>query len=113
LESRLDNLIYRAGIARTRKAARQLVVHGHIEVNGQKVDIPSYLVKPGSHFGVREKSKSLKIITEALAVSSYKCPFLDFNKAKLNGLYVRYPERSELNPDVKESFVIEYYNRII
>ena len=100
LESRLDNLVYRMGFARTRKAARQLVNHGHIEVNGKKVDIPSAQIKPGSVIAVREKSRSMKPIAESLD-SNYTAPaFVNVDKEARKGTFVRLPERSELNQEI-------------
>lgn len=111
LESRLDNLVYRMGFARTRKAARQLVNHGHIEVNGKKVDIPSAQIKPGSVIAVREKSRSMKPIAESLD-SNYTAPaFVNVDKEARKGTFVRLPERSELNQEINESLIVEYYNR--
>lgn len=111
LESRLDNLVYRMGFARTRKAARQLVNHGHIEVNGKKVDIPSAQIKPGSVIAVREKSRSMKPIAESLD-SNYSAPaFVNVDKEARKGTFVRLPERSELNQEINESLIVEYYNR--
>ena len=92
LESRLDNLVYRIGFASTRKAARQLVNHGHITVNGIKVNIPSYRCKPGEAINNRVE-------------------FVTYDEKKLAGTYVRYPERSELNADINESLIVEFYNR--
>jgi len=111
LESRLDNLVYRMGFARTRKAARQLVNHGHIEVNGKKDDIPSAQIKPGSVIAVREKSRSMKPIAESLD-SNYTAPaFVNVDKEARKGTFVRLPERSELNQEINESLIVEYYNR--
>ncbi|MGN1390300.1 MAG: 30S ribosomal protein S4 [Bulleidia sp.] len=111
LESRLDNLVYRMGFARTRKAARQLVNHGHIEVNGKKVDIPSAQIKPGSVIAVREKSRNMKPIAESLD-SNYTVPaFVSVDKEARKGTFVRLPERSELNQEINESLIVEYYNR--
>lgn len=111
LESRLDNVVYRMGIAPTRRAARQLVNHGHILVNGKKVDIPSAQVKVGSTVEVKEKSKDLKIITESLEATLNTPAYVDFDKEKKKGTYLRLPERSELNAEVNELLVVEFYNR--
>lgn len=111
LESRLDNIVYRMGIAPTRRAARQLVNHGHILVNGKKVDIPSAQVKVGSIVEVKEKSKNLKIINESLEAILNTPAFVDFDKEKKKGTYLRLPERSELNAEVNELLVVEFYNR--
>lgn len=111
LESRLDNLVYRMGFAVTRKAARQLVNHGHIEVNGKKVDIPSAQIKPGAVIAVREKARNMKPIVESLD-STYTAPaFVSVDKEAKKGTYVRIPERSELNQEINESLIVEYYNR--
>ena len=111
LESRLDNLVYRLGFARTRAAARQLVTHGHIEVNGKKVDIPSAEIKPGSVIAVREKSRNLTVINEALEAQVSVLPFVEVDKENKKGTYVRIPERSELNQEINEALIVEYYNR--
>lgn len=111
LESRLDNLVYRIGFATTRKQARQLVNHGHILVNGKKVDIPSYLCSINDVIEVRESSKSLKIVQEAMAAKGNSCPYVSLDPTKVSGVFVRYPERTELPPDINESQIIEYYNR--
>ena len=111
LESRLDNLTYRLGLANSRKGARQLVNHGHITVNGKKVDIPSYTCKPGDVIAVKESDKELKVIKEALESLSKRVDFVTFDDKKLEGKYVRVPQRSELNADINESLIVEYYNR--
>ncbi|SET80594.1 small subunit ribosomal protein S4 [Salinibacillus kushneri] len=111
LESRLDNLVYRLGLARTRSQARQLVNHGHITVDGGRVDIPSYRVKPGQVIGVREKSQNLAIIEEALEVNTFVPEYLSFNEDKLEGTYNRYPERSELPSEINEALIVEFYSR--
>ena len=111
LESRLDNLVYRMGFAVTRKAARQLVNHGHIEVNGKKCDIPSAQIKPGSVIAVREEARNMKPINEALE-STYAAPaFVNVDKEAKEGEYVRIPERSELNQEINEALIVEFYNR--
>jgi small subunit ribosomal protein S4 len=111
LESRLDNLVYRLGLARTRRAARQLVNHGHILVDGKRVDIPSYRVSLGQTIGVREKSRNLEIIKEAIEVNNYVPDYLTFDADKLEGTYTRLPERSELPAEINESFIVEFYSR--
>ena len=108
LESRLDNLVYRLGFARTRRAARQLVNHGHILVNGKKVDIPSFIVKPGTTIEVKE---NLAAINEALEACLNTVAFVDVDKDAKKGTYLRLPERSELNQEVNELLVVEFYNR--
>lgn len=111
LESRLDNIVYRMGLAKTRRAARQVVNHGHIMVNNKKVDIPSYQVKPGDIISVKEQSLDHKAIKEALEATLNRPAYVTFDDKKMNGTYVRYPDRSELNADVNESLIVEYYNR--
>lgn len=111
LESRLDNLVYRIGFATTRKGARQLVNHGHITVNGKKVDIPSYQVKPGDVIGLKESDKDMAIAKASLEALHNRVEFVTFDEKKMEGTYVRLPERSELNADIDEALVIEYYNR--
>lgn len=111
LESRLDNLVYRLGMANTRKAARQLVNHGHILVNGKRVDIPSYQVKPGSIISVSEKSQEHPVINSSLENTLNRPSYVSFDSKKKEGTYVRYPEREELNVDINESLIVEFYNR--
>ncbi|WP_077619097.1 30S ribosomal protein S4 [Bacillus sinesaloumensis] len=111
LESRLDNLVYRLGLARTRRAARQLVNHGHIVVDGGRVDIPSYRVKPGQTISVREKSRNLVAIKEALEATTFVPEYLTFDADKLEGTYTRLPERSELPAEINEAFIVEFYSR--
>ncbi|MFO7263195.1 MAG: 30S ribosomal protein S4 [Bacillaceae bacterium G1] len=111
LESRLDNLVYRLGFARSRAAARQLVNHGHVTVNGRKVDIPSYLVKPGDVIGLREKSRNLAVVKEALEERSYLPDYLSFNEQTMEGTYLRLPERSELPSEINETLIVEFYSR--
>ena len=111
LESRLDNLVYRLGFASTRRAARQLVNHGHITVNGKKVDIPSFRVKVGSTIALKEESKDHKAVKDALSKVLNRVEFVTFDENKLSGTFVRLPERSELNPEINESLIVEFYNR--
>ena len=111
LESRIDNLVYRFGFASTRRAARQLVNHGHITVNGKKVDIPSYRCKVGDVIAIKEASKDHKAVKEALSKVLNRVEFITFDDKKLTGTFVRLPERSELNPEISESLIVEYYNR--
>ena len=111
LESRLDNLVYRIGFATTRKGARQLVGHGHVTVNGKKVDIPSYQVKPGDVIGLAKKDKELAIVKASLEALQNRAEFVSYDDKKMEGVFVRLPERSELNADIDEALVIEYYNR--
>ena len=111
LESRLDNVVYRMGFAPTRRAARQLVNHAHFTVNGKKVDIPSYTVKPGMVIEVREKSRNLAIINDSLEATLNFPAFVDVNKDAKKGTFLRLPERNELNAEINEMLVVEYYNR--
>lgn len=111
LESRLDNIVFRMGMANTRNGARQLVNHGHILVNGKKVDIPSYQVVPGDKVSVKENSKNQKSVKEALDRVVKTIDYVSFDKEKLEGSYIRYPQRSELTADINESLIVEYYSR--
>jgi small subunit ribosomal protein S4 len=111
LESRLDNLVYRMGFAKTRRAARQLVNHGHITVDGKRVDIPSYRVKVGSTISVREASLDHPVINECLNMDITVPSFVSVDKAKKTGTYLRYPEREELNSEINEALIVEFYNR--
>ena len=111
LESRLDNIVYRMGLANTRKGARQLVNHGHITVNGKGVNIPSYTVKPGDVISVKEKSLNHPSMKQALENTINRVKFVEFDANKMTGTYVRYPERSELNADINEALIVEFYNR--
>ena len=111
LESRLDNLVYRMGFAKTRKAARQIVNHGHILVDGKKVNIPSFRVKVGSVISVKEGSLDHPVINECVNMDINIPAYVNVDKAKKTGTYVRYPEREELNSEINESLIVEYYNR--
>ena len=111
LESRLDNVVYRLGLSTTRRGARQIVNHGHITVNGKKVDVPSYRVKPGDVVAVKESSKDHKAILSALEKVGKRVEFVTFDDKKLEGKFVRLPERSELNADINEALIVEFYNR--
>ena len=111
LETRLDNVVYRMGMATTRRAARQVVNHGHITVNGIKVDIPSYTVKPGDVIAVKEQSLDHPAIKAAVEATLNRPAYVELDANKLTGKYLRYPERSELNPDIHEALIVEYYNR--
>ena len=111
LEARLDNVVYRLGLARTRRQARQLVNHGHILVNGSRVDIPSFRVAAGQTIGLREKSRNLDIVKESVEVSNFVPDFLTFDAEKLEGTFTRLPERSELPAEINESLIVEFYSR--
>ncbi len=111
LESRLDNLVYRLGFATTRRQARQLVNHAHVLVDGKKVDIPSYICKPGQTISLKESSKGLLIVKEALENTVARVPFVSYDENTQVGTYVRLPERSEILPEIKENLIVEFYNR--
>ncbi len=111
LESRLDNLVYRMGFANTRRGARQLVNHGHITVDGKKVDIPSFRVKIGSTIALKENSKDLKCVKEALENVTTRVEYIEFDKNNNSAKFVRLPERNELSADINESLIVEFYNR--
>lgn len=112
LERRLDNVVYRLGLATTRRQARQLVNHGHITVDGKRVDIPSYEVQPGQVISLRERSKNLQIVKDALEAVVGRASFVTFDENKMEGSLVRLPERDELDMDIDESLVVEYYNKL-
>ncbi len=112
LESRLDNIVYRLGIAPTRAAARQLVSHRHITVDGKVVNIPSYSVRPGQVVAVREKSKSLEVIANSLSGFNHsKYPWLEWNEAELSGKYINIPPREEIPENIKEQLIVELYSK--
>ncbi len=111
LESRLDNVVYRLGLARTRSQARQLVNHGHFLVDGSKVDIPSYRLLPGQKIQLRETSKGLKVVAEALEAQYASVDFVSFDKETGTGVFVRYPERNEILQEINEQLIVEFYNR--
>ena len=111
LESRLDNIVYRLGLANTRRGARQLVNHGHILVNDKKVDIPSFKVVPGNTISVKENSLNHPAILSSLENKTRVPSYLEFDAKKLSGKYVRFPERNELNSEINEQLIVEFYNR--
>ena len=111
LESRLDNIVYRMGLSTTRRGARQIVNHGHVLVNGKKVNIPSFMCKPGDVISVKEASKDHKAIKASLDSINHTVDYVNFDKNKLEGTYVRYPERSELSAEINEALIVEYYSR--
>lgn len=111
LESRLDNVVYRLGIAPTRAAARQLVSHRHITVNGEILGIPSYLVKVGEIVGVREKSKSLEVITNSLEGHANHFSWLEWDDEKLCGKFMSYPVREEIPENINEQLIVELYSK--
>lgn len=110
-ESRLDNVVYRMGIAPSRRAARQLVGHRHITVNGELVNIPSYSLRAGDVVGVREKSKSVQAITDSLANSSAVYEWLTWNSEKKEGTFVAVPERLQIPENIKEQLIVELYSK--
>jgi small subunit ribosomal protein S4 len=111
IESRLDNVVYRMGIAPTRSGARQLVGHRHITVNGEVVNIASYILKPGDTIGVRERSKSLEVISNAVAGSTNKFPWMDFDKTTMSGKFISAPERLQIPENIKEQLIVELYSK--
>lgn len=111
LESRLDNLVFRAGFAKTRQQARQLVNHGHIILDGKKASIPSIRVKPGQVIGVKETSRGLQIIKDSLSAVVSRLEYVSYDENKLEATYVRLPERHEFLPEIKENLIVEFYNR--
>jgi small subunit ribosomal protein S4 len=112
LESRLDNVVYRMGIAPTRAAARQLVLHRHITVDGQIVNIPSYTLRPDQLVGVREKSKSLEVISTSLSNSSVqKYSWLEWDDNTMQGKFINVPDRSEIPENIKEQLIVELYSK--
>jgi small subunit ribosomal protein S4 len=111
LESRLDNVVYRLGIANSRAAARQLVTHRHIVVNGDVVNIPSYTLKPGDIVGVREKSKSLEVIQQALAGHRLSVSWLEWDGSQFTGKFMSRPERDQIPETIKEQLIVELYSK--
>jgi small subunit ribosomal protein S4 len=111
IESRLDNVVYRLGIAPTRSAARQLVSHCHITVNGKVVNIPSYSLKSGDIVAVREKSKSMESITNSVASRINQNSWLEWDVNTLTGKFLNYPERSEIPENIKEQLIVELYSK--
>ncbi|HOI86671.1 MAG TPA: 30S ribosomal protein S4 [Lentimicrobium sp.] len=111
VESRLDNVVYRLGIAPTRSAARQLVTHRHILVNGSLVNVPSYELKPGDSVSVREKSKSLEVIQNALAAKRNTYPWLEWDSTNLSGKFASLPAREDIPENIKEQLIVELYSK--
>ena len=110
-ETRLDNIVYRLGIAPTRRAARQLVTHRHITVNGQIVNIPSFAVNVGDTVAVREKSKSLEVITNSLVNSTEKCEYVEWNSDLMSGKLLVLPQREQISENIKEQLIVELYSK--
>jgi small subunit ribosomal protein S4 len=113
LECRLDNVVYRMGLATTRRLARQIVTHGHIQVNGKRVDIPSFVVKPGMKIGVKEKMRENPQIQRAIELTNQTgiSAWVDVDKEKAEGIFTRIPERDELNVPIEERLIIELYSK--
>ena len=110
-ELRLDNIIYRLGLSRSRNGARQLISHKHITVNGQVLNIPSYLVKMGDVISVRQKSKSLEVITDSLANSNSLIEWLDWDSVSMNGKLINIPNRDQIPENIKEQLIVELYSK--
>ena len=106
-----EKQLYRIGFATTRRGARQLVNHGHITVNGKKVDIPSYTCKPNDIISLKENDKELTIVKSSLEALNKRVDFISYDENKMEATYLRYPERSELNANINESLIVEFYNR--
>ena len=112
LESRLDNVIYRIGLSPTRAGARQLVTHRHITVNGEVVSIPSFTLKPGDTVGVRERSKSLEVISDSLSTARYgNFSWIEFDEATMTGKFLNRPEREDIPENIKEQLIVELYSK--
>ncbi|MCM1310326.1 MAG: 30S ribosomal protein S4 [Bacteroides sp.] len=112
LEARLDNVVYRLGIAPTRAAARQIVLHRHIIVNGKVVNIPSYHVEAGDVIGVREKSKSLEVIADSLAGFNHaKYPWIEWDETSKSGKFLHTPDRADIPENIKEQLIVELYSK--
>ena len=112
LEGRLDNVVYRLGIAPSRPAARQIVLHKHITVNGKVVNIPSYLVKPGDVVAVREKSKSLEVIADALSGFNHsKYPWIEWDESVKGGKFLHVPQREDIPENINEQLIVELYSK--
>ncbi len=111
IEARLDNVVYRLGIAPTRNGARQLVSHGHIEVNGKVINIPSFSLKPNDIINVREKSKSLEVIVDALVRHSNQYNWLEWDQDKMVGKFMNYPERDQIPETINEQLIVELYSK--
>lgn len=111
LEARLDNTVYRLGIAPTRRGARQLVSHRHVTVNGNVVNIPSYTLKPGDVIAVREKSKSLEVITDSISNVRKRFTWLDWDANNLSGTFLTLPERDDIPENIKEQLIVELYSK--
>ena len=113
LEQRLDNVVFRLGLATTRPQARQLVNHGHILVDGKRVDIPSYEVQPGQEISLRERSQNLVVVNAAIEATVARPAYVEFDEDKKSGKLARLPQREELEPEIDEALVVEYYNQLL
>ena len=111
IEARLDNVVFRMGIAPSRPGARQLVSHRHITVNGEIVNVPSYAIKPGDVISIREKSKSLEAITDSLASGGSNFSWIEWNGETITGRFLNYPERDEIPENIKEQLIVELYSK--
>ncbi|HQV39252.1 MAG: 30S ribosomal protein S4 [Flavobacteriales bacterium] len=110
-EARLDNTVFRLGIAPTRRAARQLVGHGHITVNQEVVNISSYTLRPGDEVAVRERSRSLEAITNSLSTNTNRFDWLEFNPAAMSGKMIAMPERAQIPENIREQLIVELYSK--
>ncbi len=111
IEARLDNTVFRLGIAPTRDGARQLIGHRHIMVNGKVVNIPSFELRPGDLISVRERSKSLEVITDSVSGRGSQYPWLEWDSNMLTGKFMNYPERSQIPENIKEQLIVELYSK--
>ncbi len=111
IEARLDNVVYRLGIAPTRSGARQLISHRHITVNGRVVNIPSFDVRPGDIIAIRERSRSLEVILDSLASRSNQYPWLEWDTSSLAGKFMSFPERDQIPENIKEQLIVELYSK--
>ena len=110
-EARLDNTVFRLGVAPTRRAARQLVSHGHITVDGSVVNVPSYSLRPGQSVAVREKSRSLEAITNSVSVNSKRFDWLEWNPTQMSGKFITMPERAQIPENIREQLIVELYSK--
>lgn len=111
IESRLDNVVFRMSIAPTRAAARQLVTHRHITVNGETVNVPSFLLRPGDIVAIREKSKSLEVIQDAVHAGRNQYPWMEWDVNELQGKFMSYPEREQIPESINEQLIVELYSK--
>ena len=111
IEARLDNTVFRLGIAPTRDAARQLITHRHIQVNGKVVNIPSFELRPGDIIAVRERSKSLEVISDSLTGRGNPYPWLEWDQHLMTGKFMSYPERSQIPENIREQLIVELYSK--